>query len=273
MRKVISILLILCICLSTLTACDALSALIPLGTEKETEEGKETGKETEPATVPQDSGLYIPDRMTVPVDGTTQEVELLWTNNSCTFTAAETEFVFTFDESTRTLDCAITRSGETTSLDDVCVFDDQGRVLRINFEGRTALSISYENGKTTILSCFGEKNFAPMELTVNWETREALMPPFDDPDNMMTFTEQGDLIGGEGALLCTYAYDDEGNITSASLGDTAFVLHYSTTPLTASWQKCPLKIVLMYVYGWPYAVFAMDMLCMSLHIQHDISNS
>ncbi len=257
MKKMICSFLALCVCFLALSACGAKPSSTP--------------PETEASSAPQYNGLYLPDRMTVPADGTTHNVELVWTNNSCTFTAVETEFLFTFDESTRTLDCSITRDGQTTSLDDVCVFDEQGRVLSVTFNGRTVLSFSYENGKATVLSCSGADNFVPMEIPVNWETREVQMPPFDDPNDLMIFTEQGDLTSGEGTLLCTYAYDDNGNITSVTTGDSAVVLHYGTTPLTASWQKCPLKIMLPYIYGWAYAVFAMDMMCMSLHIHNVIS--
>ena len=255
MKKVLALLLTVCICLMTFTACNIQGS---------------PSQSPDPTSTPE-TGLYIPEKIKVPIDGAMEEVDIIWTQNSCTFTIDKTAFLFTYDEATGSMDVSVTYNETAQTFDDLCVFDQQGRVTSVNVNGTCMFSFSYENNEMKVLSCAGKEDFVPTTVIADWNERKVQMPPFDNPDNVMYFTEYGDLCGGEDTTLYTYGYDEYGNIKSVSLYSSSFELIYGTEPMTNTWQRCPLKFISVWCFGLSMATFAMDMMCSSLVINNNIS--
>lgn len=252
MKKALSLWLAICLCLSVvslLTACDK-----PAG-------GGGTGGNEEM------SGWLLPAKI-ASSDGT--ELVLNWSENRCTFEVEGTTYSFVYDEGERSFSVHVD-GGADYDYEDLCLFDDRDRISEIRLNGRTVMQLSYGDGKITV-SQYGEDELdTPKELTADWEARKIQMPPFDDPEDFLFFTEWGDLYAGEDHTLYDYEYDDKGNILSiamSDLGEYSWDISYGDSVMTKAWQRAVLKFVLPYVLGRPMAVFAMDMMCFGVYQQH-----
>ena len=185
------------------------------------------------------------------------------------FTVEGTTYLFTYDPDTRAMSLSVD-GGTDYRYDDLCVFDEEGRITAMNFEGRTVMSLAYDGGEL-IMSSFGEESGSPVKVPVDWEAGKAQMPPFDDPEDFMLFTQWGDLTGGEGNILNEYTYDEKGNVLSVSLPyaeEFSYDFTYGDAPMTHAWQRVPVKFILTWTLGRPMAVFAMDMMCLGLYQLH-----
>ena len=193
-------------------------------------------------------------------------IDFVWTDTTCSFVAEGTTFLFTYDPAAKTLDFSIKGNGETQTYDDICTFDDEGHLKAINLKGQTVLELAY--GDSLTVTDWGEEEETdPVNLAVDWEAHTMPMPPFDSKD-ILTFTDHGDILGGEDTTVCAYEYDEAGNIltlSSPDLGNYAMHITYSDTPVTHLWQKVPMKLIPVWVLGRPFAVFAMDMLCLAAY--------
>lgn len=267
MKKIVSLVLVICMCLSVVTmftACNN-SAKDNGNTTTDEDENENENEET--------NGWLLPTKIT---DSRGEfELELTWDENSCTFSAENTTFSFVYDETKRSLGFYVDGKGETDyKYDDLCVFDAEDRINSIHFEGRTIMQLSYENEKM-IVSLYGEDEpYAPKEMTADWDTRTIPMPPFDDPNDFLSFTEWGDLHAGKDHTLYDYEYDDKGNILSIQvpdlgLGDYSWSISYGDSAMTEAWQRTIVKFLLVYSLGQPWAVFAMNMMCFGAYQQHN----
>lgn len=253
MKKALSLLLAICLCFSVaslLAACDK-----PAGGGGGTGGNEET------------SGWLLPTKITA-TGGT--ELLLTWTENGCTFAVENTTYSFVYDEEKRSFSVHID-GGTDYDYEDLCIFDDRDRISEIRFNGRTVMHLSYGDGKITV-SQFGEGELdTPKELTPDWENRKIQMPPFDDPEDFLFFTEWGDLYAGEDRTLYDYDYDDKGNVLSIAMsdvGDYSWNVSYGDSAMTRAWQRTVLKFLLPMVLGRPMSVFAMDMMCFGVYQQH-----
>lgn len=249
MKRIVSLLLIACICVLALPSCELLSSLPGLS-------------DKDPY-----SGMYLLEKITSPSDGG-HEVVFAWGENTCSYTVGQTELLFTYAEETRTLTAEVTNDGEKI-LTLKYGFDEEGRAVSVGTEETTILAFSYdEHGTMTVTECTGTTDFTPVEITVDRENFTAPMAPFNDPENTVTFTEYGDLVGGGDTTLCSFAYDENGNIQTISMGEESITCTYGSEALTETWQRIPLKIMLAFLMNWPYSVLAIDVMCMSLQLGH-----
>ena len=104
MKKIVSILLILSLCPSVcviFASCDSSS-------------GKSNGR-------------LLPTTMKAPIDDEIVELPITWTENSCSVTIEGMKFTFTYDANNRTLSAAIVGENENYSVNNLCVFDENGK--------------------------------------------------------------------------------------------------------------------------------------------------
>ena len=107
-----------------------------------------------------------------------------------------------------------------------------------------------------------------MSIIIDQTNRKVQMPPFDDPNKFMVFNEYGDLTGAEDRELFNYEYDEKGNIlklSSPEIENYWWDISYGEEKLTKSWQGAVLKFTARYALGNPMSIFAMDMICKSVH--------
>lgn len=256
MKKILSLLLVMSMCLSIIalfTACDK-------PTEEKTSSVTESGDKW--------NEWLLPTKIVVPSEEF--NITLNWTENRCTFEAEDTTWSFVYDESKRSLGVYID-GGTDYAYENLCVFDEQDRITAINFQDRSVLQLSYVDEKMTV-SAYGEGELnAPKEINADWENRKVQMPPFDDPNDFLYFTEWGDLYAGEETTLYDFKYDAKGNILSilmSDIGGYTWNIEYADSPMTKSWQRTVLKLMLPFVLGRPMNVFAMDMMCFGLYQHH-----
>lgn len=197
------------------------------------------------------------------------ELTLLWDENSCTFEADNTTIRFTYDEEKGSLSVLM---GDY-AIEDLCVFDGNGRITTIRFDGYTVTDLSYD-GETMILSAWGEDELdSPKEVIADWSARKMLTPPFDDPNEFLYFTEWGDLIAVGETTVGSYTYDDEGNALSIAmpdLGDYSWNLSYGDAAMTEAWQRAVVKFMMTASLGRPMIYFAMDMMCFAVYQQYGV---
>lgn len=214
------------------------------------------------------NGWLLPTRIT---DSRGEfELELTWDENRCTFEAEGITISFLYDEADRSLSVSVDGKAED-SLADICIFDDKDRITAVTFEGQTVLQLTYEK-ENLIISAFGSNSLnSPREISADWEDHKVSMPPFDDPNDFLFFTEWGDMYAGEDTTLYAYEYDDKGNIQSIGvpdLGDYSWSITYGSSAMTKAWQRTVVKFMLVYSLGRPFATFAMDMMCFGAYQQH-----
>ncbi len=255
MKKIISFILATCMCLSVgamFTACNP-------GSDPSDPSTPGNGKY---------SGWLLPVRLTASDD---TAFDLVWTENSCTFQVESTTYTFSYDEVKRSLSVSVD-GGMDYSYEDLCVFDADDRISAINFENRAVLEMAYAEGKITV-SAFGAGDLSePVEISADWNEHKVQMPPFDNPDDFLFFTQWGDLYAGEDTTLYNYQYDAKGNIqsiTMSDLGDYSWSLSYGEEAITKAWQRTVIKFLLVWTIGRPLSVFAMDMMCFGLYLQHN----
>ena len=255
MKKIISLILIVSLCVSLgvmFTACS-----------------NSTTNPSDPSTPANEkySGWLLPTRLTASDD---TAFDLVWTENSCMFTVEKTTYTFTYNTEKRSLNIFVD-GGTDYSYEDLCVFDADDRITEVHIQGRTMLKMSYADDKMTVLA-FGEENATPVEIFADWNEHKVQMPPFNNPEDFLYFTEWGDLYAGEGTTLYNYQYDARGNIesiTMSDIGDYSWSLSYGEEAMTKAWQRTVIKFLLVWTLGRPLSVFAMDMMCFGLYQQHN----
>ncbi len=215
-----------------------------------------------------DSKLLLPKSVSYPLEGVKTESVFTWTENTCTYSIADYTLEFVYDPATKTLDYSMTHKGTVESVDDFCKFDDEGRVVSIDFGQDVPLTFSYSGDKITALSCPASDDDVtyPREIFYDKQARKIALPPFAPNSEIISFNEYGDLLGTDEQILNTYTYDDNGNVltitpysSSSSIG-----VSYGTATLTESWQKVPLKLAQVFLCGYPMIICAANILCISL---------
>jgi len=253
MKKLISLFLAICMILPVFTACS----------DSESDEDSSTKKTAK-------SGWLLPTNIS---DSKGEfDIDLNWSENGCTFEADGATFTFTYDESKRSLSISIVDGDNTTVFENISVFDAQDRFISMDFGGHTVMEISYKDGKM-VCTAFGEDEaYTPTEIVPDWEERSIPMPPFNDPDQFVYFTQWGDLCAGASSALYEYEYDKNGNAQTISvpgLGDYSWTISYGDAPMTASWQRAVLKFMMTLSLGQAFVAFAADMLCFAAYQHHN----
>ena len=246
MKKIVSILLILSLCLSVcviIATCDSSS-------------GKSNGR-------------LLPTTMKAPIDDEIVELPITWTENSCSVTIEGMKFTFTYDANNRTLSAAIVGENENYSVNNLCVFDENGYVVQINHNSQMPfIELSYNDKKMTVTNLGQDKEFEASEFTPDWENNMAYLASKNTADAHVYFSKYGDLTRYGERELTSYKYDEKGNILSiipaGSSDGFSLDFSYGTAPMTASWQRIPMKFILVWALGTGFAAFGLDIMCMSL---------
>ena len=273
MKKIISLILVLCL---TLSVCAVLSSCKTDTSSNDDAEPKKTaepnlGTNAKVTTAEQkpESGLLIPNKFLLAENGSVKdEIDLVWTENSLSFEVEGNKYLFEYDETTRTLDFKRTGDGSDTVMNDFLTFDEQGRVTSVAavLDGvrEPLMSFSYENGKMSLTHCINSDVTFPYEINANLDNNTVIAPPFDDPNTLLKFSKYGDLTGSSEQDYYIYEYDDKGNVESISYSVATFDLVYGDTAQTASWQRYPIKFILVYTLGMPLWMFAADAMCANI---------
>lgn len=260
MKKLICFLLSLLLllsCTASLSSCKETTLEESESTKNQTEKKtEETTKWLLPTTIKDSHGEF--------------DLHLTWEENSCQFEADGNSIRFLYDPEKRSLSVQIDGSGQN-AFNDLCIFDSMDRISALNFDGSTVLTIGYNDSSLNVLAYGEDEPEAPVEISADWTEKKILMPPFDDPDDYLRFTEWGDLVSGEETTLYQYEYDDKGNLLKVQipqLGDYSWTFTYGDEAMTHSWQRAVVKFMLIYSIGRPFNTFAMDMLCFAAYQQH-----
>lgn len=221
-------------------------------------------------------GMTLPEGIAVTIDGERVEAAISWSDNGCSYDINGVSYKFTYDSEKRVLSATVKEGEATTDLEKLCSFDDKGRIISLAFRGETIMELDYPNDVMTVTKCFEREDGFTMALEADMTNRKVLRPPFNSDDTYLCFTQKGDLTGDTDNDVFVYEYDKDGNavkISSARDNESAITLTYSDTPMTALWQRIPVKLAMIYYFGTSYAVMCMDQMCMGLNYNYAISQS
>lgn len=258
MKKVLAMLLVGLMLL--LSACN-MPLVLPEG-ESGTDGSGDEGAGTEEVT------RVLPQKAVFTVNGQETEVVFVWGENTCSFTAGDVKCDFVYDPADRSLSLTRTQNGETNVSENLCVFDEQDRVTSISVDGRQVIALSYEGEDVFADYVIESENEERIKVEVDRTIRKMQMAPFDDPERYVLYTENGDLYGDRNQTVYNYTYDKHGNIMRIDYaeGEAFALLTNSAEAMTKNWQRCPFKIALNYCGSSTWAVFAMDMMCVSMNV-------
>lgn len=264
--KRITVILLVIVLICALCGCN--TAVLPSGTGD--------GGNAEGGEHPYFGGMTLPEKIGMTVDGERMEADISWSDSGCSYEINGSSCKFTYDAEKRELKATVTEGDKTVDLEKLCSFDDEGRIISLGFRGETVLEFAYPDNVMTVTKCFEREDGFTMALEADMVNRRVSRPPFNQEDLYLTFTEKGDLIGDTDDEVFTYQYDSDGNtvrIGSAREEGSAITLTYSDTPMTALWQRVPVKLAMVYYFGASYAVICMDQMCMGLNYNYAISQS
>ena len=213
------------------------------------------------------NGRVLPEKLQFELDGQTTEIPFNWGENICDFVVNGETYRFVYDPEKRSLAFTYTANGEEICSEEFLVFDEAGRILSMTLNGRTVITLSYEGEKMFANDVAERDENEPIEVDVDRAARKMAMPPFEDPDDYVIYTEYGDLTEGEGQHIYTYTYDEYGNIREIQhdLNGAVTTFTDSDRVMTESWQRIPAKVAHIFCgANASWAMLALDMMCASL---------
>ena len=206
-------------------------------------------------------GRVLPIKLRYTQEDTEKEIAFSWSENACSFELDGGTYQFTYDPKKRSLTFVRNVNGEESRMEDFFVFDEEGRVLSMTVDKRTVFSLSYEDEKVIADYVSESETAEPIDVFVDRTGRKMAMPPFDDPERLIGYTEYGDLSEGEGQIIYTYTYDEYGNIEKIlhELNGASTTFEKGEQAMTESWQRVPVKVAHVFCgANAAWAMLAMD---------------